>query len=59
MSNEPEVYIFSDKQLAGLAVIIVAGTAIRLGLGRIANRRHKKQIAELNELFNLPSYEKP
>ena len=59
MSNQTEDYVFSTGQLVGLAALIVAGTAIRLGLGKIADRRHKRQIARLNEQFSLPSYEKP
>ena len=59
MSTNTEDYVFSTGQLVGLAALIVAGTAIRLGLGRIADRRNKRQIAELNNVFYLPSYEKP
>lgn len=58
MSNTEE-YTVSDGQLAGIATLIVVGVAAKYVLSRIANRRHKRQIAKLNEIFSLPSYEKP
>lgn len=52
-------YVISDGQLAVIAALTVAGLAAKFVLFKIADRRHKRQIANLNEIFSLPSYEKP
>lgn len=58
MSNA-EKFVISDGQLAGITTLMIVGLAAKYALYKIADRRHKRQIAKLNEIFSLPPYEKP